>query len=76
MNHETEERRTETAISAEVADLEARLEALYHERRGRMVDGTGDGETAPAWGWCANCGRVKVCASDGDDTCGGCLEGA
>lgn len=67
-------RRTEGAISAEIIETEARLETLYEERRGRMVDGTGDGDTAPAWGWCANCGRVKVYASDGDDTCRACLE--
>jgi hypothetical protein len=68
--------RTETEVTGEIRVVEAHLEALYTERRGRLVDGTGDGETAPAYGWCSNCGRVQVCASDGWDTCGTCTESA
>lgn len=71
-------RRSEAEITADVEALEVRLEELYAERRGRLIEPqppTGeDGEPlGPQWGWCAGCGRRQVDAAQGDDTCGDCL---
>ncbi len=62
---ELDEGDKEAEISARVVDLENELETLYGKRKGKMVDND--------WGWCVGCGKVKVCATDGDDTCGDCL---
>ena len=62
------DRRHEATITADIIAVEKKLAALYHERRGRLVDG----DPARA-GWCGACGRNQVDAMDGKDTCMDCL---
>ena len=73
------QRRSERDITADISALEAHLVNLYAERRGRLIEPhppcapeTG-AFLAPCWGWCSNCGKERIDAAQGDDTCTNCV---